>query len=700
MNYQKTYMNHIHSSSLLYQLASMWKSQTLCDAIIRTGSIITKAHRVVLVAACPMLQSMENAAAGSHLEVRLTADIKQESINTFLQYLYEGFMTLTEENYKDIEKISRLLQVDNAIKCCADFIKCINLPSGNQYRYNYPDQMEFKHVRTTELQKVQDRNQKRSTDRPISPGSKRPRFQRQPSPMSDSRTHDMSGMKESYTVNDPWDRVPRLGSHSSTPSSVHVPSQQPGVIDIVEDSIELIQTEPPGKRPGEEERELRKVQSTVGVSVASQRDAPADVQIVSVPGASDVSSQKSASDSAPFIPSSPSSSDSSSLKERPPHYSNPIYPPKTEPEKSAKNQEQLSDVEVATQRPRPPELVAGSQSTHPYPISMTTSTRPLTQSLQQKPFAAGSAMQAESVSPGAVQRGPKPQTISRVENTEKAPPLDRPPRDMGSRVKDHNNRLSPDISIVKVENELGPEETGMLDMYVSDVGGGGSGQSHGQNDEDQSDYDVEEPPGDMHRDEMSNESGNMSMDQSGNWYMGNFRDIQVQEHADSPRPGIMEGSKAMHYGMVELAPNTSVYLYRKQYETALSKIKFNEKTQSRDGTPAARYLLSTFYDKSELINATIRNTEGDYNLYQGYTPLNRVIIYAIEDFCTKYSDTRLTTIHQTLGSKITSARARRMFCVQKSDSSMTDTHSALGRKITAYRTFARNRLLSRRKSFT
>lgn len=41
-----------------------------------------------------------------------------------------------------------------------------------------------------------------------------------------------------------------------------------------------------------------------------------------------------------------------------------------------------------------------------------------------------------------------------------------------------------------------------------------------------------------------------------------------------------------------------------------------------------------------------------------------------------------------------------VFCVQKSDSSMTETHSALGRKITAYRTFARNRLLSRRKSFT
>ncbi|XP_078333752.1 uncharacterized protein LOC111128076 isoform X11 [Crassostrea virginica] len=527
MNYQKTYMNHIHSSSLLYQLATMWKTQTLCDAVIRSGSVITKAHRVVLVAACPMLQSMENAAAGSHLEIRLAADIKQDSINTFLQYLYEGFMTLNEDNYKDIEKISRLLQVENAIKCCADFIKCINGSSANQYRYNYPDQLEFKHVRTTELQRVQDRLQKRSTDRPMSPGSKRPRFQRQQSPMSDSRTHDMSGMKESYSVNDPWDRVPRLGSHTSTPSSVHVPSQQPGVIDIVEDSIELIQREPPGKQPGDEDRELRKVQSTTGVSVASQRDAPADVQIVSVTGASEVSSQKTASDSTAFIPSSPSSSDSSSLKERPPHFSNQTYPQKTDLEKSTPNQEQTASdvVEIAAQRPpRPPEIMAGVQPPQPYPVSITSSTRPLPQNYQQKPFAAGSAMQAETtMSPGASQRGPKvPQTVSRVESAEKASPMERPP-DTGPRVKEQDPRLSPDISIVKVENELGPEETGMLDMYVSDMGRSGAGPSHGQNDEDQSDYDVEEPPGDMHRDEMSNESGNLSMDQSGNWYMGNFR---------------------------------------------------------------------------------------------------------------------------------------------------------------------------------
>ena len=42
MNYQKVYMNHIHSSSMLCQLAQMWRSQLLCDALICTGNVVTK----------------------------------------------------------------------------------------------------------------------------------------------------------------------------------------------------------------------------------------------------------------------------------------------------------------------------------------------------------------------------------------------------------------------------------------------------------------------------------------------------------------------------------------------------------------------------------------------------------------------------------------------------------------------------------
>lgn len=42
MSYQKFYTNPIQSSSLLCQLASMWKSDIMCDAVIKTGNVNTK----------------------------------------------------------------------------------------------------------------------------------------------------------------------------------------------------------------------------------------------------------------------------------------------------------------------------------------------------------------------------------------------------------------------------------------------------------------------------------------------------------------------------------------------------------------------------------------------------------------------------------------------------------------------------------
>ncbi|KAK3102270.1 hypothetical protein FSP39_010089 [Pinctada imbricata] len=98
-----------------------------------------------------------------------------------------------------------------------------------------------------------------------------------------------------------------------------------------------------------------------------------------------------------------------------------------------------------------------------------------------------------------------------------------------------------------------------------------------------------------------------------------------------PRPGIWNPEEAFKFGMRELAPGSSVYVYEDEYICALSKIKLSEKTNRKDGTPAARYLLSVFYTSSELVNATIRNDGDDPTKPQGpYVPLNKTIIYAIE----------------------------------------------------------------------
>ncbi|XP_061182696.1 uncharacterized protein LOC133191033 isoform X2 [Saccostrea echinata] len=159
-SYHKIYMNHVQSSNLQSQLCAMWKKQTLCDAVIKSDTTLVRAHRVVLVASCPMLQSMENSTSGSHLEIRVTSDICRESIITFLQYLYEGFLMLTEENCRQVERLARMLHMDNIINCCADFNKCLS--SSSPYIYGPSDQADFKHVRITKLMKVQECSQKRS----------------------------------------------------------------------------------------------------------------------------------------------------------------------------------------------------------------------------------------------------------------------------------------------------------------------------------------------------------------------------------------------------------------------------------------------------------------------------------------------------------------------------------------------------------
>ncbi|XP_021368283.1 zinc finger and BTB domain-containing protein 49-like isoform X14 [Mizuhopecten yessoensis] len=589
MNYQKVYMNQIHSSSLLCQLSAMWKNQLLCDAIIKTGQVITKAHRVVLVAACPMLQSMENAAAGSHLEVRLAADIKQESVNTFLQYLYEGFMMLTEENVRDVEKVARLLQVDSVIKCVADFYKCMHTKTGiafpgTQYKYNFNDLIEFRHVRVTELQKtVHDGAGKRSSDfhRPGSPGSKRPRLHRGGSPsdvtvIGSDKADDTASMSHSYMSGapDPWDRVPKLGSGMSRQGATGRNSQ-PGVIEIIEESIELVQTEPPEKDSGQpsSSRSSQKPSSSISIAVASHYNTDPDLSIVNVsekplsatqpPGPSSSSStpqhgsitvspltvfqdsqhtlsspsSSSSSRDMPALAASSSSTDRQTSFRQEQPFSGFSQRPESEnvfsPSKQHQQQPRTSDSHMSSTPQR-----------MPFPVSIAPSAS------LGKPFAAGSAMQAMVTS--------SPITVSHNSPVPSKPrPTPPPPLSMGvpdssslpmdagqsgdesrgkstkvevaDSMQESTADLTPDLSIVKVEAALGDGETGGLDMHVDmaeqSILQMQAGTSHHEEFEEPSDAEIEE----WAREEMSNEGANMSGDPNSSWYMGSYKGNPCQK---------------------------------------------------------------------------------------------------------------------------------------------------------------------------
>ncbi|XP_062591185.1 uncharacterized protein LOC134252699 isoform X3 [Saccostrea cucullata] len=511
--YQKFYTNQIHSSSLLCQLATMWKSQVLCDAIIRTGPVITKAHRVVLVAACPMLQSMDNASMGSHLEVRLAADIKQDSINTFLQYLYEGFMMLTEENCRDVEKIARLLQVDSVIKCCADFLKCLNgatgapMPMDSQYKYTSYDMLEFRHVRSSGLQKSVNMKRMSNFPRPTSPGSKRQRMGRPSSPLIDShssshRADDTLSMAHSYRSSqpDPWERVPQLGAGTRLPT-------QPGVIDIVEDCLEIIQTEEPEKDArGNVKPDSRPKQKSVSIGVSSQMNTATDVHVVNISdpgGTGGPLKQTTTNGSRGSITVNPLTmfndpSSSSQGLQRSADTSNDVQFSPRSAESEATRKENFPHAMTPPQQPVFPTMT---------PISRATN----------KPFAAGSATQVHSSESGGKKQteseeGDQAQDqVNRVESQELSP--------------SSSSDKAPDISIVKVE--AADAHTGGLDMYV-DIPEDGimrmkTGIEDSMENEEESDPEHDQSQ-DALRDDISNEASNVSGDQNNSWYIGQFKE--------------------------------------------------------------------------------------------------------------------------------------------------------------------------------
>ncbi|XP_052687935.1 uncharacterized protein LOC128166641 isoform X6 [Crassostrea angulata] len=159
ISYHKIYMSPVQSSNLQSQLCGLWKKQKFCDAVIKSDNISVMAHSLVLAASCPKLQSMEAYSFGSLLEIRVDSDITKESVMAFLQYLYEGYLMLTEENYCHVEKLAHSMHIDSIISYCKDFNQSIL--SSRSDIHETTDQADFKHVRTTNLLRVLDSSQKR-----------------------------------------------------------------------------------------------------------------------------------------------------------------------------------------------------------------------------------------------------------------------------------------------------------------------------------------------------------------------------------------------------------------------------------------------------------------------------------------------------------------------------------------------------------
>lgn len=297
------------------QVAEMWRNQLLCDAIIRTGTTDTKAHRLVLVAACPMLQTMENAAIGSHLEVRLSPEIKQESVQTFLKYLYEGFMMLTGENYKDVEKIAKILQVESIVRCCVDFSKCLSEKTGVpcEKRFGLSENSDSVYVRSSDLLKVQETVKRHSEEETVSPEGERKRQKINrptPPPPLLLPMHNLANNERVSSHGIDMSRVSdtdRLMEAEYLPQVIQSSRSSTSEAEIIKDSLEIVHREPPD--PNNINQPEPPVQQTMGLSVASKIPSDRNTQIVNMSNA--LPHSRASSSKNLHIQSSPHSSSSS-----------------------------------------------------------------------------------------------------------------------------------------------------------------------------------------------------------------------------------------------------------------------------------------------------------------------------------------------------------------------------------------------------
>lgn len=118
--FKKAYVESEHADGILKSLSWLWRTNKLCDAVICSGETKIMLHRLILFAVSPHLLE-KNIRDGAELEVNLPSGINDEALATFVAFLYDGVLNLTEYNYKDIERVGNLLRVEKVQRYCREF---------------------------------------------------------------------------------------------------------------------------------------------------------------------------------------------------------------------------------------------------------------------------------------------------------------------------------------------------------------------------------------------------------------------------------------------------------------------------------------------------------------------------------------------------------------------------------------------------
>ena len=171
-------------------------------------------------------------------------------------------MKLTEKNYKEIQKIGKLLQVDGITKCCADFAKCLQTKTDTHVHgssdFDIQEQPEFKFVRATDLEQS------------FHPGDRGQMMEYSQGSNKRARIDDRYCFGQDY--------------HDLCDTNQGKQSSEPQTIEILDDGLEVINMEPAEKdKDGwPVESNLPPIEHRMGVGVSSQSGYESDLRVISI----------------------------------------------------------------------------------------------------------------------------------------------------------------------------------------------------------------------------------------------------------------------------------------------------------------------------------------------------------------------------------------------------------------------------------
>ncbi|CAE1330723.1 unnamed protein product [Acanthosepion pharaonis] len=126
-----SYVIHKHQGSMLSNMADLWKKGKLCDATIGNGTMKIMVHKIVLVALSPQLLSLPNTDLTSGcFQLTFPQEIGGDALWAFAKYMYEGVVSLNVDVLEDMERISKILNLQDLQDMCSLYRNQVNLPNN------------------------------------------------------------------------------------------------------------------------------------------------------------------------------------------------------------------------------------------------------------------------------------------------------------------------------------------------------------------------------------------------------------------------------------------------------------------------------------------------------------------------------------------------------------------------------------------